>query len=181
LYTYITDRKQYIKIKDAVSDLFVVPSGVHRGGHLSPLLFILFVNSITKWITKAKLHLFADETKIFLKIDSNNKCQVLQSERNIFDNWARSIGLSLTTNKCHVMSFSRKQSLIHYNYSFNGTILHRVFVYKDLGIHYTPSLNFEHHINVTVGKALKVLGFIKLNTKQFSTAHCPCRLAVISR
>jgi len=46
-----------------------------------------------------------------------------------------------------------------HKYSFNVT-LDRVFLYKDLGIHYTPSLNFEHHINVTVGKALKVLGFI---------------------
>jgi len=67
-------------------------------------------------------------------------------------------------------------SPIHHNYSFNGTIIDRVFLYNNLGIHYTPSLNFKHHINVTVGKALKVLGFIKRNTKQFSTAHCLCTL-----
>jgi len=106
LHTYITRKKQFVKIKDAVSDLSVIPSGVPQGGHLSPLLFILFVNSITKLITKANLLLFADEIKIFLKIDSPNKCQVLQSELNIFANWESSIGLSLNTKKCHVMSFS---------------------------------------------------------------------------
>lgn len=74
------------------------------------------------------------------------------------------------------MSFSRQRSPIHHNYSLNGTSLNRVFLYKDLGIHYSPSLNFEHHINVTVGKALKVLGFIKRNTIQFSSARCLCTL-----
>jgi len=176
LHSYITGRQQFVKIKDAVSDLSVIPFGVPQGGHLSPLLFILFVNSITKWITKANLLLFADDIKIFLKIDSPNKCQVLQSELNIFANCARSISLSLNTNKCQVMSFSINQCPIHHNYSLNGTILDCVFVYKDLGIYYTPSLNFEHHINVTVGKSLKVLGFIKRNTKQFSTASCLCTL-----
>jgi len=74
------------------------------------------------------------------------------------------------------MSFSRQRFPIHHNYYLNGTSFNRVFLYKDLGIHYTPSLNFEHHINVTVGKALKVLGFIKRNTKQFSSARCLCAL-----
>ncbi|XP_060846337.1 uncharacterized protein LOC132926003 [Rhopalosiphum padi] len=176
LHSYITDRKQFIKIKNAVSKSAVIPSGVPQGGHLSPLLFILFVNSITKWITKAKLLIFADDIKIFLKIDNLNQCHILQSELDIFASWAHSIGLSLNISKCHVMSFSRQQSPIHHNYSLNGTSLNCVFLYKDLGIHYSPSLNFEHHINVTVGKALKVLGFIKRNTNQFSSARCLCTL-----
>lgn len=151
----------------------MIPSGVLQGGQLSPLLF---VNSITKWITKTKLLLFADEITIFLKFDSLNQCHVLQSKLNIFANWAHSIGLNLNTNKCHVMSFSRKWSPIHHIYFFNGTTLDRVFLYKYLGIHFTSSLNFEHHINVTVGKALKVLGFTKRYTKQYSFAHCLCTL-----
>ncbi|KAL4119107.1 hypothetical protein QTP88_011963 [Uroleucon formosanum] len=40
------------------------------------------------------------------------------------------------TNKCYIMSFSRKRSPIHHTYFFNGTTLNRVFLYKDLGIHY---------------------------------------------
>jgi len=58
-------------------------------------------------------------------------------------------------------------SPIHHNYSFNGTIIDRVFLYNNLGIHYTPLLNFKHHINVTVGKALKVLGFINAIPNSF--------------
>ncbi|CAI6351597.1 unnamed protein product [Macrosiphum euphorbiae] len=46
-----------------------VPPGVLKGNHLSHFLFILFVNSVNKWITKAKNLLFADDfVKIYLNI-----------------------------------------------------------------------------------------------------------------
>ncbi|XP_060873849.1 uncharacterized protein LOC132947567 [Metopolophium dirhodum] len=177
LHSYITGRKQFIKFKNAISELAVIPSGVPQGGHLSPLLFILFVNSITKWITKAKLLLFADDIKIFLKIDNLNQYHILQSELDIFASWAYSIGLCLNINKCHVMSFSRQRSPIYHNYSLNGTSLNRVFLYKDLGIHYSPSLNFEHHINVTVGyckriKEVRNITLLRNKIVKFNQKQC---------
>lgn len=35
------------------------------------------------------------------------------------------------------------------------------FLYKDLSIYFNPSLNLEYYISYTVGKTLKVLGFLK--------------------
>ena len=79
LYTYITGRKQFVKIKDAVSDyLWYHLVSLKVTPHLSPLLFILFVNSVTKWITKATLLLFSDDIKIFL-IGSINAISYNQS------------------------------------------------------------------------------------------------------
>jgi len=65
---------------------------------------------------------------------------------------------------------------IFYSYHINGSLLKRVFGIKDLGIHYSPSLDFNHHINVNTCKALKVLGLIIRNTKMFSSVHCLRRL-----
>lgn len=71
------------------------------------------------------------------------------------------------------MSFSRHRSPIHFNYSFKGITLNRIFFYKDLDIHFTTSLNFKtYHLNVTVYKlALQILGFLKRNIKMFTSCY----------
>ena len=63
-----------------MSSIVNIPSGVPQGGHLSPLLFSLFVNSISKSITKAKFLLFADEIKIYLESNEISCFQTLQHQ-----------------------------------------------------------------------------------------------------
>lgn len=40
---YLSDVRQFVKVLELVSVFTVIPSGVPQGGHLSHLLFILFV------------------------------------------------------------------------------------------------------------------------------------------
>jgi hypothetical protein len=54
----------------------------------------------------------------------------------------------------------------------NNISLQRVSIIKDLGIFYTSTLSFSHHIEIITGRANKVLGFIKRNTKLFSSPTC---------
>jgi len=70
------------------------------------------------------------------------------------------------------MSFSRKRVPLIHPYTLNGFPLKRVFEVKDLGFYLTPTLSFENHINITIGRALKVLGFIKRNTRLFTSIPC---------
>jgi len=84
LKSYLTKRKQFVKVHDLLSELTDVPSVVPQGSHISPLLIILFINSINKWITKAKFLLFAEDIKIYLKIDSPESCLIFQSELDTF-------------------------------------------------------------------------------------------------
>jgi len=87
----------------------------------------------------------------------------------MFYSWVERLGLKLNLDKCHIMTFTRKRQSITYPYSINDILLQRISLYNDLGIYYAPSLNFNHHINTTVSKALNVLGLIKHNT---SSANC---------
>jgi hypothetical protein len=54
----------------------------------------------------------------------------------------------------------------------NNIPLQRVTIIKDLGIFYTSTLSFSHHIDIITGRANKVLGFIKRNIKLFSSPTC---------
>lgn len=51
--------------------------------------------------------------------------------------------LALIQTNFTLCIFSWKRSSIQHNYSFNGTTLDHVFLYKTLGIHYTPWLNLQ--------------------------------------
>jgi len=70
------------------------------------------------------------------------------------------------------MPFTRSRSPIFHPYRLGNVFIERVFVFKDLGIFYFPSLSFEQYINEIVPKALKILGFIKRVSKTFSFAIC---------
>ncbi|KAE9542788.1 hypothetical protein AGLY_002699 [Aphis glycines] len=97
---------------------------------------------------------------------------LLQDKLNKFSDWVARLGISLNLSKCQIITFSRFRTPILNNYHINGAPLHRVFSIKDLGIHYSSLLCFSRHIGITVGRALKVIGFIKRSTKHFSSANC---------
>jgi hypothetical protein len=172
LQSYLSNRKQFVKVHGTPSELTHIPSGVSQGDHLSPLLFILFINSVKTFLPFTKVLLFADDIKIFLKISFPSNCHKLQSDLNSFNTWTQAVGLTLNINKCHIMTFSRKRQPIFHPYLLSDTMLERVFAVKDLGFHLTPSLSFQNHINITIGKALKVLGFIKRNITNFTSIPC---------
>jgi hypothetical protein len=116
--------------------------------------------------------LISSHLQLFLKISSPSDCLLLQSDIDSFCNWAKQLNLSLNISKCHVMSFSRNRSPISHSYSIDGSLVNRVTLIKDLGIYFSPTLSFEFHINNMIGRALKVLGFIKRNTTNFSSSYC---------
>ncbi|KAF0751787.1 Reverse transcriptase domain-containing protein [Aphis craccivora] len=170
--SYNTGRKQFIRVAGVSSCIIDIPSGVPQGGHLSPLLFSLFINSLSQHLNRAKCLLFADDIKLFLKVDSTADQAILQRELNLFSTWVDRLGLVLNLDKCHSITFTKSRSSTNRTYSINGFPLKQVFQIKDLGILYASSLSFNQHIEAIVARALKVLGFIKRNTKHFTSVNC---------
>lgn len=68
--------------------------------------------------------------------------------------------------------FPRTCSPVVHSYFLNNSQLQRVSIIKDLGTFYSSTLSFEHHISLTVCRALKFQGFIQRDTKQFKSAQC---------
>ncbi|KAL5233397.1 hypothetical protein ACI65C_000807 [Semiaphis heraclei] len=85
------------------------------------------------------------------------------------------VGLELAIHKCKVMSFSRRHSIIQYDYSINNVILQQINQVEDLGFIFTLTLSFAPHIDWIVGKALRSLGFIRRHAGLvMSILSCEC-------
>lgn len=105
------------------SSMVNIASGVPQGGHLSPVLFALFINGISSVLKNCQFLVFADDIKLFLRIDSSRDCDLLQSELNALVFWSKQLGLELCIPKCYYMSFTRSHSPIRHDYLIDGTSL----------------------------------------------------------
>ena len=67
---FLTNRKQHICVRGSYSSWCNVTSGVPQGSVLGPILFIIYVNDLPE-VVQSKLWMFADDTKIYYTISSN--------------------------------------------------------------------------------------------------------------
>ncbi|XP_045455269.1 uncharacterized protein LOC123664948 [Melitaea cinxia] len=78
--------------------------------------------------------------------------------------------MTLNVNKCSVIRFSRhrlRKDCDDYEYRINNAPLKRVETIRDLGITLDRCLRFDTHFNAISAKALRMLGFILRNTREF--------------
>ena len=73
-YSYLTNRKQFIKYRDQNTNLEVLRCGVTQGSILGPLLFLIFVNDLKNSTKLLDSIMFADDTNLF---NTNKKTKVL--------------------------------------------------------------------------------------------------------
>jgi len=59
-----------------------VPSGVPQGGHLSPLLFLIFTDDTSNIFLYGRFLVCADDVKLYLPIDSVEHSIKLQIDLN---------------------------------------------------------------------------------------------------
>ena len=79
---YQNNRIQRVVLDGYTSEWSTVLSGVSQGSILGPLLFILFINKIPLSCISFKTDIFADEAKVYKKIEHILDYTLLQADLN---------------------------------------------------------------------------------------------------
>ena len=158
--SYLKDRSQCCIVHGSASDSLPVLSGVPQGSILGPILFILYINDLPS-IVDNTLVLFADDSKCSKAITSPEDCTSLQEDLNNVHSWSQDWKLRFNFSKCEVLSVTRNKNPVTYNYSLGTDNLAQVLSQKDLGVTITNNLKWDTHINNTISKCYRMLGFLR--------------------
>ena len=66
IYSYLHNRKQFVKINQNCLDTLIIDYGVSQGSSLGPLFFLIYINDMSNALA-SKPVLFADDTCLLVK------------------------------------------------------------------------------------------------------------------
>ena len=158
LSSFLTGRLQRVTLNNVYSEWSNVISGVPQGSVLGLILFLLYINDIPTVVDSHPL-LFADDIKLYRRIQSENDIIQLQKDINNLLNWSNTWLLNFNMPKCKVLRIGT--SNLPQNYTLNGTPLDNVQDMRDLGVTIDSKLNFHSHSTYIVSKANRLLGLIR--------------------
>ena len=151
-------------------------SGIPQGSVLGPTLCVLFINDLPQ-VVESPVALFADDTKVFREIQSDEDRQKLQQDIDELLIWSKKWQLPFNESKCKVMHYGKTNRKADYN--LGGVKSLEVSEEKDLGVTFDQQLSFDINTSTVVAGANSRLGLINrhsrhLETKSFMTVFCGC-------
>lgn len=158
---YLMNRKQRTCFNGSSSDELLNPYGVPQGSVLGPLLFILYINDINKVLKYCKIYLFADDALIMIaeKNSTEALCKLNHDLANIYS-WLCANKLKLNVNKTKWMKIGKKDQLSQQVVLIDNSVIEQVTTFKYLGVLIDDRLSFSPHIEYTVKKVAKKIGYM---------------------
>ena len=131
---------------------------------LGPILFLIYINDISKNIMSST-KLFAGDMKVYrLLRDTKEDVEELQKDLICPKSWSNDWQLKFNTDKCEAMRISKKNNCSSRQYHLCGNQLKAVSEVKELGTYFTTNLSWSMQVNKCTNKSNSVLGFIKRST-----------------
>ena len=156
--SFLLNRKQRVSVDGVYSEWQDVKSGIPQGSVLGPTLFVLFINDLPD-IIASTAKIFADDTKLFRTITSDQDFNTLQEDLNKLSEWARKWNMQFNYDKCKVLHLGKGNQ--RHSYKMDNLDLDPTSEEKDLGVLIDDQLKFSSHVSKAVKKASRMLGLIK--------------------
>ena len=146
--SYLSDRKEQIKIGNVVSSWAEIQKGVPQGSTLGPLLFNVFINDIFYFIKNCTLYNYADENTLsFHSPAFEELIKVLQCEGKILIDWFSFNCMQANPNKFQAIAAGKRTHEKSPSFKFGSIDIKCDEVVKLLGIDIDFRLNFDNHIS----------------------------------
>ena len=159
LESYLTGRMQCCAINGVESTLKLVERGVPQGSILGPLLFLVFINDLSRSTSFFNFVMYADDTSLVVTSKKLSEL-VLQANHEIVKvtAWFSSNKLMINERKTKYMIAHRQARKVPVNipsFLINNVCVERVFQFKFLGVVVDSCLKFKQHVEFIVRKTSK--------------------------
>jgi len=168
-HSYLSERKQCVVINNISSDTRSIDYGVIQGSTLGPILFLIYINNISKLNLRGKLFLFADYTLI---LENGTNWENVRSNASYdlmtIKKWFDENVLSLNVSKTKFLPISLRNNS---DYNLQDLIIHscgdlknincscssiaKVSFYKYLGVFFDNRMRWTYHIDFLTSKLRK--------------------------
>ena len=121
--SYLSNRTQYVTINNERSEIQTIKYGVPQGSILGPLLFLIYINDLSRSIKNLKIHHFADDTNLLYASSSlkdiNKK---INFDLSNLVQWLQANKIALNVNKTDIIIFQSptKQITKKMNFRLSG-------------------------------------------------------------
>lgn len=162
LESYLTNRRQFVQVKEERSNLRNVVYGVPQGSVLGPLLFSIYINDLKNLNLTGKIFIFADDISIFYHYKHETALKpYMERDASLVSEYIRINKLFLNPAKTKLIRFKP-----HFGFSNNFSIFVEGKEVRDissveyLGICFQGNLMWDQHIRNLKVKLSPALGLI---------------------
>ena len=139
---WLSERKQRVVLGGEFSEWRDILSGVPQGSVSGPLLFIIYINDIDDHIN-SRLPKFADDTKIYFKVNSPENIERLREDLCKLVSWSKEWQMLFNVEKCKVTHVHLGYDNPHASYFMDGNRLQVVSEERNPGLITSEDLKWE--------------------------------------
>lgn len=158
--SFLDNRLQYTCVDSCASSKETVKTGVPQGSVLGPLLYLLYVESLSIAGLKAEHFMFADDTMLLYSDNDQKKLErLINNDLDRFYNWLCANKLSINEEKTNYLRFQQKnKKTAPLNLKINNKPIYEVFTCKYLGLNIDAKLSWDKHIDAISKKLRGLIG-----------------------
>ena len=160
--SYLSNRKQCVKLGSLCSSYQPLVKGVPQGSILGPLLFNVFINDIFSFVTDSSLYNYADDNTLsYVNKDVDILVDVLERDSKALIQWFHVNKMQANPDKFQAMAIGKKTFSEEISFNFGSVTIRPDNEIKLLGVDIDYRLNFNSHIANICKKASRQLNVLK--------------------